>query len=180
MTKEIFQFYIKNVYNEYIKDVTGIEGFESFLILDQATAHLGDECKSICFLNSINISYIPKGLTSICQPLDVSVNGPFIKRIKNEYIQCLCNKEIGSNEKVTRNDVVKWITKCWYDDSDLEAEKIRKNFLYCGISNSLDGSQDNEIRIWKWLKDKLPINTISNIEEVKKEEIQLDNDCYLD
>ena len=37
MTKEIFQFYIKNVYNEYIKDVTGIEGFESFLILDQVT-----------------------------------------------------------------------------------------------------------------------------------------------
>ena len=58
MTK--FQFYIKNVFNEYIKEVTGIEGFESFLIVDQATAHLRDECESICFQNSINISYIPK------------------------------------------------------------------------------------------------------------------------
>ena len=42
----------------------------------------------------------------------------------------------------TRQDVINWVSRAWREISE---ETIVKSFLRCGISNSLDGSQDDEV-----------------------------------
>ena len=50
------------------------------LILDCATMHLVDEYFNTFFKYNINEFYVPKGLTPVSQPLDMTIN----KLIKDE------------------------------------------------------------------------------------------------
>lgn len=66
----IFKEWIKKIFIPYQKSLCE----KCILIIDKASSHSSDD--SLEFLNDMNISYllIPSGMTSILQPMDLSVN----------------------------------------------------------------------------------------------------------
>ena len=59
------------------------------LILDSATMHISFDIIRYLVSLKINYVFIPKGLTSILQPLDVSVNRPFKDALRHCYKNAL-------------------------------------------------------------------------------------------
>ena len=43
---------------------------------------------------------------------------------------------------LSRNLVLKWVKQSWVE---IPAEMVRKSFKTCGISNALDGTEDDEV-----------------------------------
>ena len=69
-----------------------------------------------------------------CQPLDVSINGPFKKAIKNEYI--IWNSEntnAFNHKRVSKKDAVNWTIKNWEDPNIITKEMIVNSFKATGI-----------------------------------------------
>ena len=66
----IFKEWIKKIFIPYQKSLCE----KCILIIDKASSHSSDD--SLEFLNDMNISYllIPSAMTSILQPMDLSVN----------------------------------------------------------------------------------------------------------
>ena len=85
-TQEIIINWINKIYVEKFKNVN-LQN--TLLLLDGATMHLSFEV--IRYLVSLKIYYvfIPKGLTSILQPLDVSVTRPFKDALRHCYQKAL-------------------------------------------------------------------------------------------
>ena len=80
---------------------------------------------------------IPGGLTIYLQPLDVSINKPFIEEIRrkcNEY--CIENTDLKSFTK-TNNRLGREI---WYSENS--SAMISKSFKKAGVTLNLDGSKD--------------------------------------
>ena len=60
---------------------------------------------------------IPKGLTSILQPLDVSINKPFKEAMKHKYESSIIYFSNKNKIKIKREVLLKWINDCWYDNN---------------------------------------------------------------
>ena len=43
MTREVMEIYINKIYREYIYEITGSYDYESLLLIDYASSHLGKE-----------------------------------------------------------------------------------------------------------------------------------------
>ena len=83
-----------------------------FLILDKATAHIDEDIIRSQTSDYRFISFIPAGLTRYLQPLDVSVNGPFKKALREKYVNfCIENK--AEQIKVSRTNIIDWICSIW-------------------------------------------------------------------
>ncbi|CAG8810625.1 12418_t:CDS:1, partial [Racocetra fulgida] len=64
--------------DNYIADRSGgQENERSLLVFDSFRAHITDAVKKKLQENNNDLVVIPGGLTSVCQPLDVSINRPF-------------------------------------------------------------------------------------------------------
>ena len=48
----------------------------------------------------------------------------------------------GKKKAPSRNLVLRWIEQSW---REIPEEMVRKSFLTCGISNALDGTEDDAI-----------------------------------
>ena len=48
----------------------------------------------------------------------------------------------GKKKAPSRNLILQWIKQSW---SEIPEEMVRKSFLTCGISNALDGTEDDAI-----------------------------------
>ena len=57
----------------------------SMLCLDTFRGHLTDEIKNKIHRLKSELVVIPAGMTSVLQPLDVSVNNPFQARLSEQY-----------------------------------------------------------------------------------------------
>ncbi|KAL8621141.1 hypothetical protein ACOMHN_004812 [Nucella lapillus] len=51
----------------------------------------------------------------------------------------------GNLRQPTRQDVVNWVGRAW---DGIERDVITKAFLRCGVSNALDGSEDDQTLEW--------------------------------
>ena len=90
------------------------------LVWDTFRGHMTPAVKDkLRTTHNTDIAYIPGGCTSVLQPADVSWNKPF----KNHFS--------------TTNA---WIKQAW---GHVTPEIVRKSFKKCGISCSLDGSEDH-------------------------------------
>ena len=50
-----------------------------------------------------------------------------------------------TKNKVSRYDIINWIVNTCLEPEIIKKETIIKTFKQCGISNNLNGSEDNEI-----------------------------------
>ncbi|GBC24355.2 pogo transposable element with KRAB domain [Rhizophagus irregularis DAOM 181602=DAOM 197198] len=107
--------------------------------------HLEESVKNAFHDTNVDLAVIPGGLTSICQPLDVAINKPFKDNLRKEWHHWMSNggagyTTSGNLRRAKISDVCKWVKRAWENISD---DIIIRSFKKCGISNDLDGSEDD-------------------------------------
>ena len=96
---------------------------------------------------------IPGGLTSLVQPLDVCLNKPFKDRLREKWMTWMMSGEktftpggqLRASSLVT---VCQWVKESW---QELSKEMVERSFKKCGISNALDGTEDD--LVWEEEED---------------------------
>ena len=137
MTREEYHHWLAHVYKD--------EDEPRLLVVDSYKPHVSDESREIV-VNQCNSSLviIPGGCTSIAQPMDRSVNKPFKDNMRESWTSWMKmdqpTTKMGNLKQPTRQDVIDWVSKAW---ASIRIEIITKSFLNCGISNALDGTQDD-------------------------------------
>ena len=120
-------------------------GRRSLLVLDSFEAHVTDTVKASFNRENTELAVIPGGLTSLLQPLDVSLNKPFKDGVRKKWMQWMADgihefTASGRQKKPSEELMCSWISQAW---NDIPAEMITASFLKCGITNNLDGTQDD-------------------------------------
>ena len=117
----------------------------SLLVFDSLEAHVTDTVKASFKCENTALAVIPGGLTSLLQPLDVSLNKPFKDGVRKKWMQWMADgihefTASGRQKKPSEERICSWILQAW---NDISAEMITASLLKCGITNNLDGSQDD-------------------------------------
>ncbi|CAG8834240.1 17576_t:CDS:2, partial [Gigaspora margarita] len=142
----------------------------TILVFDFFKAHITDQAKTEFRSGNTDLAVIPRGLTSMCQPLDVCINKPFKDQLHKIWHRWIAN----SSNSITKKGNLKCarlnIVCCWVLDAWNEISKdiIVQAFKKCGISNCLSGSEDHLIYNNKLDEGK--------IEDFDKEEFDEDNE----
>jgi len=121
------------------------------LVLDTFKAHLKDDVLANLEENNISHVLIPGGCTSKIQPLDVCLNKPFKAYIRGAWEEYMVGQAQSTHTAsqiptASMNDVLGWVVaanQCLNSQTDM----VKKSFLVCGISNSLDGSENQLVRV---------------------------------
>lgn len=151
----------KNLMIDWVKKVWqrrpgGLLRRPSLLVLDSFRGHLMQEVKDVLKEGKTDMALIPGGLTSVLQPLDVSINKPFKEHLKNTYANWMCEGEhtftpTGKIKRPSIQLMCEWILQSW---SMISADIVKKSFKKTCISNALDGTEDDEC----WLGDENEID----------------------
>ena len=145
MDETLMLKWIKGVYLKYTKKD------RSLLVLDSFHGHLTESVKKSFRKGNTMMAVIPGGCTSKVQPLDVSINKPFKTELKKSwtaYMREAAKTTIENVERIktaSKEQVVSWLLSAVISIQN-KPEMIMYSFLMCGISNPLDGSEDNFIR----------------------------------
>ena len=83
MDTSFMQKYI-DYFNE-IRVKNGTHKDPAMLVYDSFKGHLENSIKKRFHENEVYLAVIPGGLTSKCQPLDVSINKPFKDKLRKEW-----------------------------------------------------------------------------------------------
>ncbi|KAH7948520.1 hypothetical protein HPB52_024077 [Rhipicephalus sanguineus] len=94
------------------------------LEFDSFRGHLANRVKAQLADCQAGLAVIPGGLTSVLQPLDVCINRPFVM----EFRQCSTEWMASGNHETT-----------------LTVETIAKSFKVMGLSNVMDGIEDDQL-----------------------------------
>ena len=114
-------------------------------MLDSFEAHKTEQVKRSFKSKNTDLAVIPGGLTSVLQPLDVCLNKPFKDRVRQKWMTWMAEgiQELTAGErqkKPSEELMCQWIVEAW---RDIPREMVAKSFKKCGITNSLDGCEDN-------------------------------------
>ena len=146
---EIYKFWLNKIFLFY----QNIIKKNCLLIFDRASSHINQEIIDFLNLNNINYVIIPPGYTLFLQPLDVSINKPLKTAIKEKYLNFLqlhINEITENNFSITDENIINFINEIWNTDDNIRKDIIKNSFLYCGISQVLDGSEDEYFRWSDW------------------------------
>ena len=132
------------------------KGRRALLAIDSFSAHETEEFIDLAHSNNVDVVIIPGGCTSKIQPLDVCLNKPFKSVVRKrwiEYVHSLVDTEVtpSSQDKLAtpkKPTLVQWIK----DGLEYLKQRSEMSFLVCGITNSLDGSENHYIRCAKELE----------------------------
>ena len=123
-----------------------LQNKRSLIVWDMFRAHLVDRVKQ-CVTRGHNtdLAVIPGGLTSVLQPLDVSLNHPFKCRVHDQWTRWMSSGAAelttsGNFKRPPLSTVVTWVKTAW---DSIEVPMIEKSFKKCAISNNLDGTEDD-------------------------------------
>lgn len=108
------------------------------------TNKLKRECKT-------EVELVPPGCTSLVQPLDVAFNAEFkeaIDQLQTEHMHNHLEQYVNNSLSASarRILIIKWVGAAWVQMSQ-KKEMVQRAFKKCGISLSIDGSQDAAIKI---------------------------------
>ena len=114
------------------------------LVYNSFEAHVTDTVKASFKCENTELAVIPGGLTSLLQPLDVSLNKPFKDGVQKQLMQWMADgihefTATGRQKKASEELICWWISQAW---NAIPSEMIAASFLKCGIKNNLDGSED--------------------------------------
>jgi hypothetical protein len=115
------------------------------LVLDAFRCHRTQNLKTQLEEQRTDLSIIPGGMTSMLQPLDVSVNKPMKTALRQTWSQWISSDDHlvtagGRMRKAELTTICTWVKEAW---DELNPEIIVKAFKKCTISNALDGSEDD-------------------------------------
>jgi len=108
------------------------------LIIDHAPCHLTKPVKDYMKSQNINTIYVPKRMTNLLQPADLS----WMKQLKLSYHQKWNDWMLNGDKTFTRAGnmrspgyglVIDWISQIW---DDLDNELIVRSFKLCGITQN--------------------------------------------
>ena len=145
MDEEGTKIWIRKVWN---KRPGGLTRTKSLLVWDSFSVHLMESIKSILKTDSnTDIAVIPGGLTSVIQPLDVCLNKPFKDKLRQKWTSWISEGEkaftAGGNMRAASLPVVaEWVKSSW---NEVGNDMVEKSFKKCGISNAMDGTEDDLI-----------------------------------
>ena len=144
MDENIMKIWIEKIWRSRIG---GLGRRRSLLVLDSFEAHKTEQVKGSFKSENTDFVVIPGGLTSVLQPLDVCLNKPFKDRVRQKWMEWMAEGihklTAGGRQKKTSEELVcQWIGK---GSRDIPREMVAKSFLKCGITNALDGSEDDFI-----------------------------------
>ena len=120
---------------------------KSLLVWDMFRAHLSDSCKKTAREMKTDLAVIPGGLTSVLQPLDVCINKPFKDRLRAKWTDWMSSgaptlTKYGNFQKPDIARITTWVKEAW---ESIPSDIVKNSFLKCGISNALDGTEDDAI-----------------------------------
>lgn len=113
--------------------------------------------------------FIPKKFTSLLQPIDVVINGPFKTAVRNEWKDWFRDGEqkfspSGNRKPPSYQSIVDMISRSL---SVITPEIVRKSFQSCGVAEkggSIDFDQLNS-RLQGILRPELPVSLSENESE---------------
>ena len=117
--------------------------------MNHAPSHTNEIILDYFSNNGIDYIFIPGFLTSILQPLDISVNKPFKTAYKKRYTEFVVFNSKDFFEKVEKpkkEDIIEWVNSIWYSEEIISQATIINGFRKSGISLPSDGSQDDEFK----------------------------------
>jgi len=163
MTKELMLEWLKIVWGHRPR---AFLNQPSMLVLDTFKGHLTDSMKNqLCKMKTEVV--IPGGMTSVLQPMDVSINKSFKDRLRQQYLTWIADTaheltETGKIKRAAPSEVAWWVSAAWKAIPD---SIIVRSFKKCCISNALDRSEDDIV--WEddgedkddsdWAMDKDPV-----------------------
>ena len=124
----------------------GMVNTKSLLVWDQFRAHLVDKVRQRTNkVHNTHIAVIPGGLTSILQPLDVSVNHPFKCKLREQWSAWMMSDTVehtaaGNRKRPSLPTVTQWVKTAW---DSIDPAIIVRAFKKCSITNELDGTEDD-------------------------------------
>ena len=142
MDDTLMRDWIKNVWGKRPGGYTK----RSLLVLDSFRCHKSDDIREVLRDDHrTRLAIIPGGMTSVLQPLDVSVNKPMkvlLQRRWNEWYGGADHSytATGRMRKPELQDVCQWIVDAW---AELDPAIIVHAFKKCCISNRMDGTEDD-------------------------------------
>ena len=140
------------------------------LSLDAFWGHLTDEIKNKIHRLKSELVVIPVGMTSVLQPLEVSINKPFKAQLSEQYDRWISDHDqeltaLGKIKRAPPHIVAHWVSSAW---TSIPAELVAKSFKKCCISNALDGTEDDVL----WDDDK----DDSNVDNPSSDYLPSDSD----
>ena len=142
MMHELMLDWLENVWGRRPRALLNLS---SMLCLDTFWGHLTDEIKNKIHRLKSELVVIPVGMTSVLQPLDVSVSKPFKAWLSEQYDHRISDHdwELTASGKVKPappHVVAHWVLSTW---TSIPAELVAESFKKCFISNALDGTEDD-------------------------------------
>ena len=132
-------------YHRWLVQVYRKEGDRHLLIVDSYKPHKSED--SVRVANErckADVLIIPGGCTSIVQPMDKCINKPLKESIRGSWQTWMWQDraltKAGNLKQPTRQDPINWVSAAW---DSIKQDTIIRSFLVCGISNALDGSEDD-------------------------------------
>jgi len=112
----------------------------AMLVYDSFRGHLEESVKKKLHESGFDLAVIPGGLTSICQPLDVSINKPFKDNLRKEWHIWMAGGGAGETaagnlRRAKFSDVCLWVKRSW---DAISEETIIESFKTCKISTDLN------------------------------------------
>ena len=117
----------------------------SLLVWDKFSAHLTDGVRKTLNDAKTDIAVIPGGLTSILQPLDVSLNKPFKDELRKRWTAWMAAESYtltptGNMRAPSLITQAHWVSEAW---DAVKVPTFVKAFKKCCISNAMDGTEDD-------------------------------------
>ena len=120
---------------------------KSLLVLDAFRCHKTDMVKKELRQMKSSLAVIPGGMTSMLQPLDVSINKPMKTLLRKRWNDWYSDGAHtftagGKMRKPELQEISKWVADAWLE---IDPAIIVRSFKKCCISNNMVGTEDDII-----------------------------------